>query len=109
MYKLNNNGPSIDPWGTPLIIFNVSDISLLKATYVACLLGNSSSGQVRFLEYHNWVWTAVCHDQQNQKLSEGLKTDLLCIVYHLCHLLSCPSHPVVPAQLKNDYGNRTVI
>ena len=36
IYSMNNNGPNIDPWGTPVEIGNVFDIS--SSSFTNCCL-----------------------------------------------------------------------
>ena len=36
MYNRNNNGPRIEPWGTPVVIISKGDFMLLNSTY-CCL------------------------------------------------------------------------
>ena len=33
MYTITNNGLKMDPYGTPVLIFKVSDFALLYSTY----------------------------------------------------------------------------
>ena len=39
MYIRNNNGPRIEPWGTPVVIVSKGDFMLLNSTYCCLCIG----------------------------------------------------------------------
>ena len=53
MYKINKRGPNIDPWGTPWVIFPISDGVLLFKNHMAYdFLSNFKTSYNYYLLFH---------------------------------------------------------
>ena len=64
IYITNMSGPKIDPWGTPVVIANSSDLKFPPSTYCLRLyLGSSFRNQVQHhLHHSNLIYVTVCCD-----------------------------------------------
>ena len=91
MYIRKSKGPSTEPWGTPMFMGRVSDISLLIAGAGFFQRDMFWITLKVFLLFHSVLaWQEECHDQQYQMPSESQERlhKLFSIIYCLLNFFS---------------------